>query len=157
MSIRESQKSKPSPEFMNEVAGRALDQNRWAEQTKYLARLAAKILEFGKGMSAICGRGAVGIGWPWPASLDMIPPNVFYLTESFLRSQGMTSDHTTLQVIERYDPNVQVVILLADDLGITNTHVFDSRKQANGIDGMKKQLGFAEGEELWRARSDKKG
>jgi hypothetical protein len=157
MSFRKSQKSIPSSELMKEIAGRTLNQNRWAEEAKYLARLASKILEFARGMSAISGRGAVGIRWPWPDSLDVFPRNVSYLTESFLRSQGMTSDHTTLQAIERYEPNTQAVILLADEVGVTYTHVLDSGGQANCIEAMKKQLGFAEWEALWKAHLDKKG
>ena len=94
MNNRKSQKSQPSPELANEIANRTLDKNRWTEQIKYLARLKARLLELAKGMCATRGRGAVGVGWPWPASLDVIPPNVFYLTESFLRSQGMTPDHS---------------------------------------------------------------
>jgi hypothetical protein len=74
---RKSQKSRPSPELANEIVSRTLDKNRWAEQVKYLARLKAKLLEFAKGMCATRGRGAIGVGWPWPASLDVIPPNVF--------------------------------------------------------------------------------
>jgi len=151
------EKSISSSELMKEIAGRVLDQNRWTEEAKYLTHLKSKILEFASGMSAICGRGAVGIRWPWPDSLDMFPRNVSYLTESFLRSQGMTSDHTTLQAIERYEPNTQAVVLLADEVGVTYTHVLDSGGQANCIEGMKKQLGFAEWEPLWRAHLDKKG
>ena len=134
MDNRKRQKSRPSPELANEIVSRTLDKNRWAEQMKYLSRLKAKLLEFAKGMCATRGRGAVGVRWPWPASLDVIPRNVLYLTESFLRSQGMTPDHTTLQAIERYDPNTQAVIILADEIGVAYTHVMDSSKQANGID-----------------------
>jgi hypothetical protein len=101
MNNRKGRKSRPSPELANEIDSRTLGKNRWAEQMKYLARLKAKLLEFAKGMCATRGRGAVGVGWPWPASLDVIPPKVFYLTESFLRSQGMTPDHTPLQAIAR--------------------------------------------------------
>ena len=157
MNNRKSQKSRPSPELANEIVSRTLDKNRWAEQIKYLARLKAKLLEFAKGMCATRGRGAVGVGWPWPASLDVIPPKVFYLTESFLRSQGMTPDHTTLQAIERYDPNTQAVVLLADEIGVAYTHVIDSSRQANGIDRMKEQFGYSDGVELWRERMAKKG
>jgi hypothetical protein len=156
MNNRKSQKSRPSPELANEIANRTLDKNRWVEQIKYLARLKAKLLEFAKGMCATRGRGAVCVGWPWPASLDVIPPNVFYLTESFLRSQGMTPDHTTLQAIERYDPNTQAVILFADEIGVAYTHVIDSSRQANGINRMKEQFGYSDGVELWRERIAKK-
>jgi len=156
MNNRKGQKSLPSPELANEIVSRTLDKNRWAEQMKYLARLKAKLLEFAKGMCATCGRGAVGVGWPWPASLDVIPPNVFYLTESFLRSQGMTPDHTTLQAIERYDPKTQAVIILADEIGVAYTHVIDTSRQTNGIDRMKEQFGYSDGVELWRLRMAKK-
>ena len=78
-----SRKSRPSPELANEIVSTTLEKNRWSEQMKYLARHKAKLLELAKGMSATRGRGAVGVGWPWPASLDVIPPNVLYLTESF--------------------------------------------------------------------------
>jgi hypothetical protein len=80
-----------------------------------------------------------------------------YSTITDLRSQGITSEHTTLQAIERYEPNTQAVILLADDVRVTSTHVLDSGGQANCIEEMKKQLGFAEREALWRAHLDKKG
>ena len=96
MNNRKSQKSRPPTELANEIDRRTLDKNRWEEQMKYLARLKSKLLEFAKVMCATRGRGAVGVGWPWPATLDVIPPNVFYLTESFLRSQGMTPDHTNV-------------------------------------------------------------
>jgi hypothetical protein len=157
MNNRKSQKSRPSPELANEIVSRTLDKNSWAEQIKYLARLKAKLLEVAKGMCATRGRGAVSVGWPWPASLDVIPPNVFYLTESFLRSQGMTPDHTTLQAIERYDPNTQAVVLLADEIGVAYTHVMDSSRQANGIDRMKEQLGYSDWMELRRVRIAKEG
>jgi len=62
----------------------------------------------------------------------------------------MTPDHTTLQAIERYYPNTQAVILLADEIGVAYTHVIDSSRQANGIDRMKEQLGYSGGVELWR-------
>jgi hypothetical protein len=83
MNNRKSQKSRPSPELANEIVSRTLDKNRWAEQIKYPARLKAKLLEFAKGMCASRGSGAVGIGWPWPASLDVIPPNVFIRRNRF--------------------------------------------------------------------------
>src|SRR5262249_26778654 len=156
MNNRKSQKSRPSPGLGNEIVSRTLDKNRWAEQIKYLARLKGKLLEFAKGMCATRGRGAVGVGWRWLASLDVIPPNVFYLAESFLRSQGMTPDHTTLQAIVRYDPNTQAVVLLADEIGVAYTHVIDSSRQANGIDRMKEQLGYSDWMELWRVRMAKK-
>jgi hypothetical protein len=148
MNDRKSQKSRPSPELVDEIVSRTLEKDRWAEQIRYLARLKAKLLEFAKGMCATRGRGDVGVGWPWPASLDVIPRNVFYLTESFLRSQGMTPDHTTLQAIERYYPNTQAVVLLADEIGVAYTHVIDSSRQANGIDRMKEQLGYSDRAEL---------
>ncbi|MCI0392411.1 MAG: hypothetical protein MOB07_27080 [Acidobacteria bacterium] len=78
MSFRKSPKSIPSSELMKEIAGRTLDQNRWAEEAKYLACLKSKVLEFARGMSAISGRGAAGIRWPWPDSLDVFPRNVSY-------------------------------------------------------------------------------
>jgi hypothetical protein len=91
-----------------------------------------------------------------PPSLDVIPPNVLYLTESFLRSQGMTPDYTTLQAIERYYPNTQAVVLLAGEIGVAYTHVIDSSRQANGIDRMKEQFGYSDGVEFWKARIAKK-
>src|SRR5262245_29464149 len=156
MNNRKSQKSRPSPELANEIGSRTLDKNRWAEQMKYLVQLEAKLLEFAKGMCATRGRGAVGVGWPWLTSLDVIPPNVFYLMESFLRSQGMTPDHTTLQAIERYDPNTQAVVLLADEIGVAYTRVMESSRQANGIDRMKEQLVYSDWMESWRVRMAKK-
>jgi hypothetical protein len=156
MNNRKSQKSRPSPELANEIVSTTLEKNRWAEQIKYLARLKTKLLEFAKGMCATRDRGAVSVGWPWPASLDVIPRNVFYLTESFLRSQGMTPDHTTLQAIERYDPNMQAVVLLADEIGVAYTHVIDSTRRVNGIARMKEQFGYSDGMELWRERMAKK-
>src|SRR5215813_5012675 len=82
MNNRKSQKSRPSPELANEIDRRTLDKNRWAEQMKYLARLKAKFLEFAKGMCATRGHGHPTPTAPRPASLDVIPPNVLYLTES---------------------------------------------------------------------------
>jgi len=55
----------------------------------------------------------------------------------------MTPDHTPLQAIERYDPNTQAVVLIADEIGVAYTLVMDSSGQANGIDRMKEQFGYS--------------
>jgi hypothetical protein len=68
-----------------------------------------------------------------PPSLDVIPPNV-----------------------QRYYPNTQAVVLLADEIGVAYTHVIDSSRQANGIDRMKEQFGYSDGVEFWKARIAKK-
>jgi hypothetical protein len=68
----------------------------------------------------------------------------------------MTTDHTTLQAIERYYPNTQAVILLADEIGVPYTHVIDSSRQASGIDRMKEQFGYSDWMELRRVRMTKK-
>jgi hypothetical protein len=155
--VRKKRASRLSPELMREIISRQGDKDRWNQQVKYLARIETKVTELAAMMYAIHGRGAVWIEWPWPESLDVIPENVGYLSMTFFRSQGMTSDYTALQVIERYEVKSQVVIMLADEIGVVYTHVIDFSRRAGGLDKMKNQLGWSDKPELWRSRITKGG